>query len=944
MPANITGIVFNDLNSNGILEVSDPRIANTWLAIEDPNFVCTYVQTNALGEYTFSLLTTPGDYTISETAVNSGTCPASVFTQPAGFSASTTVRMEVINVTQADIDNDVTLTGRNYGHDNPVFFNCAPVGYTVVLPIAAINSQLVETNLVTGAITIINPDLGSPINAIGYNTLDSLIYGIDSNTDQLLRITLDGIVTDLGVVVGLPAGIYQIGDIDSNGQLYLYRNLDLFFYVIDVNQNSATFGQLVATIATPQPDLLDWSFNPLDGMLYGVNGTTGGVSQINPVTGAETLLATIGLPNPSTYPSSYMDSLGTLFVLENVTGDIYRIVIAGLNATAVLFSQTGLIPQDSDGAFCSLEVVGVDFGDAPDTALGTGIGNYNTLLASNGPRHQIINELFLGAVVTQEFDAYQSVTAIGDDIPIGIQDDAVTFPLTPILTTDSTYSLDMTVTNNTGQDANLYVWIDFNENGIFEGQEAASAIIIPTHIAPSQVTAIFNLPNVPLAGTTYVRARITTDTLINANAGDLTLEDTRSLGAATDGEVEDYIIEILEPQTLINPTKTSDKNIYNLNEIVNYTIVIPNSSIYEAENLVLRDILPTGLSLVFGSFSYNGIVVNNANLVTGVPLGNLLGGEDIIVAFSAIVDNDSSLCGTTLSNQAVIELNFFGGAIEGVFTNLYDIFVECISLEVVKEADKTLVIVGEIVTYTLTITNTGNVPLDNVILTDEIQDCASFVMNSVVINAAIMPGLDPEVGIPLGTINPDETVVVSFSVMLDSICCPPRLSNRANVAYEYTITDILATGSEESNLVIVNTGPTSFKQLSKDELLKIPCQKPDVESVLSTIVDIEIVNARVIKTLTGLSNEGQNLTGWKLIIEGVLNQKIEYVALLPEQSVHSAHFSVPFSTFIILPEDFVEGTELEVEGFVEDVYTILIDPRTVFKNVTFRLLVIQKLY
>ena len=59
--------------------------------------------------------------------------------------------------------------------------------------------------------------------------------------------------------------------------------------------------------------------------------------------------------------------------------------------------------------------------------------------------------------------------------------------------------------------------------------------------------------------------------------------------------------------------------------------------------------------------------------------------------------------------------------------------------------------------------------------------------------------------------------------------------------------------------------------------------------------------------MAGASREGQILTGWKLIIEGVLDHKIEYVADLPEQSVHSAHFRVPFSTFIILPEDFVEG-------------------------------------
>src|SRR5207248_2924430 len=42
--------------------------------------------------------------------------------------------------------------------------------------------------------------------------------------------------------------------------------------------------------------------------------------------------------------------------------------------------------------FESLEpraLLAVDFGDAPDMGAGTGAGNYQTLLADNGPRHDI---------------------------------------------------------------------------------------------------------------------------------------------------------------------------------------------------------------------------------------------------------------------------------------------------------------------------------------------------------------------------------------------------------------------------------------------------------------------------------------------------------------------------------------------------------------------------
>ena len=39
-----------------------------------------------------------------------------------------------------------------------------------------------------------------------------------------------------------------------------------------------------------------------------------------------------------------------------------------------------------------------DLGDAPDTAAGTGVGNYNTTAADNGPQHTIIANLRLGLI------------------------------------------------------------------------------------------------------------------------------------------------------------------------------------------------------------------------------------------------------------------------------------------------------------------------------------------------------------------------------------------------------------------------------------------------------------------------------------------------------------------------------------------------------------------
>ena len=78
--------------------------------------------------------------------------------------------------------------------------------------------------------------------------------------------------------------------------------------------------------------------------------------------------------------------------------------------------------------------------------------------------------------------------------------------------------------------------------------------------------------------------------------------------------------------------------------------------------------------------------------------------------------------------------------------------------------------------------------------------------------------------------------------------------------------------------------------------------------------------------------ENQPITGYKLVVHGVLNLVIEYTALEARQGVHSAHYTIPFSTFVVLPEDYVVGSNLDVEGIVEDVYYNSTDIRNFFQN------------
>lgn len=124
------------------------------------------------------------------------------------------------------------------------------------------------------------------------------------------------------------------------------------------------------------------------------------------------------------------------------------------------------------------------------------------------------------------------------------------------------------------------------------------------------------------------------------------------------------------------------------------------------------------------------------------------------------------------------------------------------------------------------------------------------------------------------------------------------------------------------------------------------------------------------------NEEGTCLSGRKLIIEGVLKQKVVYTGLVATQSVHSVHNEIPFTAYIIPYArfeglDYVENItvsadpagdpcdtitingfpydpenppivdlceEFCVNSYVEDIFAYAIDCRTVFKNITLFLL------
>ncbi|WMP19132.1 GEVED domain-containing protein [Thiothrix lacustris] len=232
--------------------------------------------------------------------------------------------------------------------------------------------------------------------------------------------------------------------------------------------------------------------------------------------------------NPSASCASSVGACGSVLAKGNSISSLtFKVYLRGDGGESA-WGDTTAIAGDSF-YFAGVSVLDqYDYSDAPAT--------YGT------PLHALGANLYLGATTPDsETAAKPGTTATLDDTTGTDDEDAIaSFPI--LSTSMNTYSLsNIPITNTTGGAATLYGWIDVNRNSRFDGNEVATATV-----ASGATSANLNWSGLTgvTAGASYVRLRLTTQTLANTNSGTLTLLDTRSTATASDGEVEDYALTI----------------------------------------------------------------------------------------------------------------------------------------------------------------------------------------------------------------------------------------------------------------------------------------------------------------------------------------------------------------------------------------------------------------
>ncbi len=232
--------------------------------------------------------------------------------------------------------------------------------------------------------------------------------------------------------------------------------------------------------------------------------------------------------------------------------------LPGRVAARFRLSTNNVLITDSEGPFAEdidgevedvwVTITGLDWGDLPEPLYATDDRGQH-----EGPSHQIATvedepgvffpSLYIAGPPDADPNGQPSALADGDNND-GYDDeeldpDFFNNPLTgDSLLAGNTIQFAVPFTNNTGEPAFVSVFIDWDENGIFENdQERYSMEAIPDLMGPGPLdagTALFNLnipPTTP-TGLKGVRVRISTQPNLEA------------YGYARDGEVEDFMVNV----------------------------------------------------------------------------------------------------------------------------------------------------------------------------------------------------------------------------------------------------------------------------------------------------------------------------------------------------------------------------------------------------------------
>ncbi|GFZ30003.1 hypothetical protein CSC2_05290 [Clostridium zeae] len=768
-----------------------------------------------------------GDMTITKTADRTIVRITDVITynfvlSNAGNTALKNILFKDIIQAESSFNNgSVYVNGVNRPSFNPntgFVLNDIPVGQQTTVSFTVTANEIPQNNILLNKADVtysyyVDPN-GNPItNTKSSNTTTVYVYNTIVSANKLV----DKAIAKLGDTLNFTIAIKNEGNVPAqhvffqdildsqisfiadsvyiNGIQELGYNPNNGFNLSDIAAGATTTVTFAATVVSRSTDNLILNYATIN---------------YDYTVGTEVITATINTNTTQTYVA-----VGELTLTKSVD-KVYATLGDNL-AYTVLVKNTGSV-NATNISFKDLISASATFNSGTVVVDGVAQSTYDpnigftlTDLAPNG-YHTVsftvnVKTLPQSGNINNTADATFTYKLTPTDNPVTITTTSNTVTtyirignLTATKEVDKTYAtigdiLNYTVTiNNTGNSNCFAVFfkdIIQNNASFVSGSVKVNGV---THVDYNPITG-FNLEDIPGYGNAVVTFAVTVQTLpqnyiIYNNA---TVGYKYYINPANPPVVVEAISNTVS--TLINvgaltATKAVSKAYATLDDLVSYTVTILNTGNTTAKNVNFRDVIPQGLTFVTGSVTINNVSYPSLNPYSSFTLGNIIAGDTVVVSFDAVVTSipTPSLVSNTANITFSYRINPNGPDIPVIVnSNAVTTQINQGSITLNKTVDKAFATMGYVLTYTIVVTNTGNVRADNVIFTDNLQSDISFNQGSVKINGTTMPDYNPNAGFTLGNIEPLSQVIVVFTATVVDAPTQDAVLNTAFGTFSYKI-------------------------------------------------------------------------------------------------------------------------------------------------------------